>query len=321
MTFSARSALLSVFALAALPLALGCSAKTDASSDPSSEEDDLSGTTYGDLMDTLTGADLDRWVAVKASLEKGFENICGDTLCSGDYSNLTTVRLKCSSTSVSKKLKACTWTLGGNIDYVDGATGKLTGDDRVWACPVTVSGTAKTMLDTLTAAGDKALQTPLASGKSFYDGLTTCFEGVVGNAPPTSTKTFYAELGDYLWNTGDPGGDAWEATKNTLNAQFQDVCGDTFCEGDFSDYSGLRFSCAVNANTKKVSRCTWTFAAAEMDVDAKGAIQSTIKNARCYVNVNALETDLRTALSGADPIHAKLPGQTTSIYDALVGCL
>ena len=314
------SALLSILALAALPLAIGCAASTDTSADPAAEEDDLSGTTYGDLMETLSGPDLDRWVAVKASLQKGFDNICGDTICSGDYSNLTTVRLKCSSTSVSKKLKACTWVLGGNIDYVDGATGKLTGDDRVWACPIAVSGTAKTMLDTLTKAGDKALQTPMASGKSFYDGLTDCFSGVVGNVPPSSTKTFYSELGDYLWSTGGDA-DGWHNITSTLNKQFDDVCGDSFCEGDFSDYSGLRFSCAINANTKKVSRCTYTFAAAELDVDAKGAIQSTIKNDRCYVDVNATQTDFITALSVADPLNAKLPGKTTSIYDALVGCL
>lgn len=313
-----------ICSLFALPLlfTVACGSSDSSSNDVTPEEDDLTATTYGDLMTTLSGADLDRWVAVKASLQKGFDNICGDTLCSGDYSNLTTVRLECSSTTVAKKMKACTWVLGGNIDYVDGTTGKLTSDARVWACPITVSGTAKTMLDTLTAAGDKALQTPLASGKSFYDGLTDCYEGVVGNAPPaTPAKVFYEELGDYLWNTGDPGGDAWDATKSTLNSQFYDVCGDTFCEGDFSDYSGLRFSCAVNLNTQKVSRCTWTFAAAQLDIDSKGAIQSTIKNDRCYVEVNATQTDFRNALSGADPLNAKLPGKTTSIYDALVGCL
>jgi hypothetical protein len=42
---------------------------------------------------------------------------------------------------------------------------------------------------------------------------------------------------------------------------------------------------------------------------------------RCNIDVGAPASALATALSGEDPLHAKLPGKTTSIYDALVGCL
>ncbi|MDB4945062.1 MAG: hypothetical protein JWP97_4596 [Labilithrix sp.] len=312
-------AMSSLLVLAA-PFAAGCTAETGASGDAASTESDLT-TTYGDLLETLQGADYDRWIAVRSSLAHGFDNICGDTICSGDYSNLTTVRIACASTTTSKKLKDCAWVLGGNIDYVDGRTGKITGDARVWTCPITTGSTAKTMLDVLSKAGDNALQTPLpGTSKSFYDGLVDCFSGVVGAPPPAGDKSFYADLGEYLSGTDEAAAAAWRETERTLNTQFDDVCGDTFCEGDYSDISGLRFTCAVNRNTQRVSRCTWSFAGASLSVDTKGVLKADTMTRRCTVEIGATQTALRAAL-GSDPLNATLPGKTTSIYDALVGCL
>src|SRR5262249_21339007 len=131
------------------PLA-GCAAPPG--EDVSETEDAL--TTYGDLSSTLEGTDLDRWYAVRTALKQGFNRICGDTICSGDYSNLATVRITCSSTGVARKMKDCAWVLGGSIEYVDGRTGKLTSDARVFTCKIPVAGTATTMLSALADAGD-----------------------------------------------------------------------------------------------------------------------------------------------------------------------
>ena len=35
----------------------------------------------------------------------------------------------------------------------------------------------------------------------------------------------------------------------------------------------------------------------------------------------ASASELVRALSGTDPLYAPLPGKTTSLYDALIGCL
>ncbi len=314
--FTPVASLLFVMAAAVV----GCAAPAE---EDVSENADALSTTYDDLWSTLEGADLDRWYAVRTALKNGFDRVCGDTICSGDYSNLATVRLTCSSTTKARKMKDCVWVLGGSIDYVDARSGKVTSDPRVFTCKIPVGGTAKTMLATLAAAGDDALHTPLpATGKSFYDGLVDCFSGVVGAPPPApSDKTFYTELGDWAWQASTDQGVAWFETQHRLASGFDQICGDTFCEGDYPDITALRFACSVNLNTKRVSRCSWTFAAADTSVGAQGAITATTTTKRCTVEIGAKATDLMTALSGPDPLNATLPGKTTSIYDALVGCL
>jgi hypothetical protein len=219
--------------LSCVAVLAGCAAPVSPSPDDVGESEDALRTSYGELIETLGDGDLDRWIDVRSKLVAGFDRICGDTICSGDYSNLTTVRLACSSTRSALKMKDCLWVLAGNIDYVDGRTGKLTSEARTFACHVPVASNAKTFLAGLQAAGDGALDAPIpGTGKSFYDALTTCFEGVVAAPPPASTKTFYLELADHQWNASPEAGAAWSSTKAQLAKAFDDVCGDTFCEGD-----------------------------------------------------------------------------------------
>lgn len=305
-------------------LSLGaCAAPTSApgSDDVESSEDELR-TSYGNLLETLGEADLDRWMAARSSLAAGFDRICGDTICGGDYSNLTTVRITCSSTTKARKMKDCAWVLGGSIDEVDGRTGKIVTTARAFTCKVPVASSAKSMLDVLSAAGDDALNASLpGTGKSFYDALVSCFSGVVGPAPIAQTSTFYSELGEYSWNVGETEGLAWNATQRALAESFDDACGDSFCEGEYSDFTPLRLACSVNENTKRVSRCTWSFVAANASVDSRGAVVAETATKRCNIEVGASATAFAAALAGGDPLYANLPGKTTSIYDALIGCL
>jgi hypothetical protein len=320
MTFARATGLFaSLPFLAATVSALAGCAATPVDDDISQSEDAL--TSYGDFFTTLEGNDLDRWVAIRSALKNGFDRICGDTICSGDYSNLATVRLTCSSTSKARKMKDCSWVLGGSIDYVDGRTGKITTDARVFACKIPVATSAKAMLGALEAAGEDAINTPLpGTGKSFYDGLVDCFDGVIGGPPPAeAAKTFYAELGEWSWENAD--GLAWSQTTRRLADGFHDICGDSFCEGDYPDITPLRFVCSVNLSTKRVSRCSWSFAAADTSVGARGAIEANTTTKTCTIEIGAQASDLASALSGPDPLNAKLPNKTTSIYDALVGCL
>lgn len=306
-------------ALAALAALSGCA---QGPTDEDVAESEAALTTYGDLWSTLEGDDLDRWWSVRSALVRGFDRICGDTICSGDYSNLTTVQLSCSSTSKARKMKDCAWVLGGSIELVDGRTGKISSDARVFTCKIPVAGTAKRLLDTLETAGDDALFTPLpGTGASFYDGLVDCFDGVMGAPVSPVAKNFYAELGDWLWETDYEQGLAWFETERRLAHGFDQICGDTFCEGEYPDVVPLRFACAVNRNTKRVSRCSWSFAAAELSVDRRGSIVESTATKHCSVDVRAQASDLLAALAGDDPLNAPLPGKTTSIYDTLIGCL
>ncbi|AKV00653.1 hypothetical protein AKJ09_07316 [Labilithrix luteola] len=320
MTFSRSLGYSAVLPLALAIAGTGCAGTTDSSDDAVSSEDALK-TSYSDLSEALSEGDYTRWIDVKHALVKGFDNVCGDTFCEGDFSNLTSVRLACSATTKAKKMKDCTWVFGGSIEYVAPASGAITSDAHTWSCKIPVNTTSKKFLDTLAAPGDDVIHRALpGTDKSFYDALVDCFDGVVGNLPPTSTEGPFVEMKDFLWNGGGDGS-AWMDTTRKLAKGFDDVCGDTFCEGDYSDIEALGFACAVDGAANKVRSCTWTFALANTEVDSKGSVVSDAILKSCSVKLYANPSTLVSALAGDDPLHARLPGKTTSIYDSLVGCL
>ncbi len=278
-------------------------------------------TRYDEFPAVLSESEFERWSTARGTLIKGFDRICGDTICSGDFSNLSTLELTCSATSKMKKVKDCVWVLGGSIGYVDGRTGALSTEPRVFTCHIPVAGTANELLSTLTQAGDDALNAPLANGASFYDGLTKCFEGVVGQPPPASTGTVYRDLAEQLWEVDADQGAQWSQVERALARSFDDVCGDTFCEGDYNNIALLDFSCAARATTGRVRTCRATFGLAATQVSARGALSTNTTTRTCDVSVHAPRAALLSALSGPEPLRASLPGKTSSIYDALVDCL
>ena len=99
------------------------------------------------------------------------------------------------------------------------------------------------------------------------------------------------------------------------------MCGDTFCEGDYSDIGLVDFSCAVRSRTSRVKSCRLTFGMVATAVTSRGALTSDTATRTCDVAIDASQSDLITALSGDDPLRAPLPNRPTSIYDALIGCL
>ena len=277
-------------------------------------------TRYADLSETLDANDLERWSAAQASLARGFDDVCGDTFCEGDFNNLTSVRLSCTSTVAAKKMKACTWILGGSLAEVDAATGAITSDARVFTCPVPVRGSATTFLRSLEAAQDDVIHAALpGTSTSFYDALVDCFAGMVGRSPPSATRPF-VDLGATL-QSDEASWSAWTKATHALVDVFEDICGDTFCEGDYPDISPLGFTCAVDSRTALVSTCAWSFALADTSADALGAVDARTSTATCTFPVDAPVADFVAALSVADALHATLPGKTPRIYDALGDCL
>jgi hypothetical protein len=324
--------LLSLSSLTLITIAVvtaGCSAASRASEPGAEPVDGIENplrTSYGDLRTTLEGPDLDRWESVRASLVAGFDHICGDTICSGDYANLATVRVACSSTTIARKLEDCVWVMGGSLAHVDPTSGAVTSSPRTFECHVPVAGNARRLLDTLEAAGANALHTPLpGTGASFYDALVTCFAGV--HAPPAPSPSpspspiAFLELSDILAEQDETTRAAWTTSKEQLAASFDDVCGDTFCEGDYPDIAALGLACAVDRDAGKVTHCDWSFAAAEVSVGPRGRLAAHAATKHCEVAIDAPTPAFLAALGGGDPLHAALPGKATSIYDALVGCL
>jgi hypothetical protein len=288
-----------------------------------SGEADATANPYASLGERLSESDLDRWITARADLRKDFADVCGDTFCGGDYSNLTTVALDCSATKAGT-VNQCTWVIAGSIEYVDGATGAITVDPRVFACPIPVHTKTTAFLDALgpVATGQEghAIRATIpGTGASFYDALAQCFANVVGGPPPPSTGTEYRELVEHLNEQGDflPW---WQARRRLVDA-FDDACGDTFCEGDYGDISALGLACAVDEAHGTVPSCTWTFAGSYFTITTKGRVSAHDRTWSCPIAIDARVDALVATLSGDDPLHTALPGKTTSLMDALVDCL
>lgn len=303
--------------LAAL-LAAAVGVSTSGCSATDSETEDATATSYGAMGERLSDADFERWIELRARLQRNFADVCGDTFCGSDYSNLTSVSLECSATKAGT-VNSCTWVFGGSIEYVDGKTGSRSVDARSFVCPIAVHMKAGAFLDALLDEEDSIKVAMPSTDQSFYDGLATCFSGVVGKPPPASTGTQYQELVDYLNETSDffP----WWQARRRINQAFDDACGDTFCEGDYTDISGLALACAVDTTSVKVSACSWSFIGNYNSITTKGKVSAHPKKFICQIPVDAPVDAFVTALSGADPLDVKLPGKQTSLNDALIDCL
>lgn len=296
------------FALALLVLPMGCdSTAVDA------DEADATGTTYYEMTSRLSSADLARWDFFRAGLLKSFDNVCGDTYCSGDYSNLTTVGLVCSITQANY-VKECNWTLGGSIEYVDGKTGAFTVDARMFPCTIPVKTKFDAFMNALDDGGEDSVKWDLpGTGQSFYDGIGACLAGVVGKAPPPNTGSTYLELADY--------NDAWIFTRRDLNDAFEQSCEGTFCEGTYANIAPLRAACATSTTSGQVTGCKWSFAAANFKVTTKGKVSASTKLYQCPLSVKADAATFIQSLSTPDPLHVTLPGGTTTLFTQLDACL
>lgn len=146
--------------------------------------------------------------------------------------------------------------------------------------------------------------------------------GLSSAAVAQSAARQYVDTSAYLTSEADI--NAWYQLVSTLNQQFDDVCGDTFCEGDYSNIQSLRFRCSVDNRNGVIGECVWVFAASNEDINpTTGAITVDAQSFTCRVPL-APRTTLSAflaALSGPDPLRAPLPKSTRSIYDGLADCL
>lgn len=117
--------------------------------------------------------------------------------------------------------------------------------------------------------------------------------------------------------------EAWYGGMVNLRVGFDDACGDTFCEGDYSNLQPLRLRCSADAATHVISRCQWTFAASNETVNAStGQIKVIAPIFRCRILVAPRTTvsELAMAWSGPNPLRAPIPRTGRSVYDALGDC-
>jgi hypothetical protein len=128
----------------------------------------------------------------------------------------------------------------------------------------------------------------------------------------------------YEYFTSDAQFEAWDAITAQLVRNFDDICGDTFCEGDYSNIQSLRYRCSVEQATGRIASCVWIFAGSYEEIAAgNGRIDVTSQVWTCPTPLARGTTIdvLLDALAGDSPLRATLPGTTTTIYDGLVECI
>lgn len=146
-------------------------------------------------------------------------------------------------------------------------------------------------------------------------GLSLCT--VLATAAPE-----YVDAVNYPGN--EQGWEAFYGLERRLVKDFDDICGDTYCEGEFSNLQALRYRCSVRQADSLIGECVWTFAGSNAAID--GATGKVMVDARTWACRTPLapQTPIATfysALSVARPMLATLPATTTTIHEGLSNCL
>ncbi|WP_426749626.1 hypothetical protein [Myxococcus sp. Y35] len=141
-------------------------------------------------------------------------------------------------------------------------------------------------------------------------------------ASESNVTSQYVDASSYVTSEGDI--EAWFQLRYNLKQNFDDICGDTFCEGDYSNIESLRFRCSVETTTGQIGQCVWVFAASNEEVSpTTGAVTVDAQTWSCQVPLapNTTFQAFLTALAGTSPLYATLPGTQTTIYQGLGDCL
>lgn len=137
------------------------------------------------------------------------------------------------------------------------------------------------------------------------------------------TRAPYVDASTYLVDD-DLQYEAWFHLRRQLARNFDDICGDTFCEGDYTNIQSLRYTCSVHRGSGRIGSCGWAFAASDDTVVAlTGRIDSQPAAWLCtspIVRGTTIEAFL-DALQGDEPLYATLPMSERTLYDGLVDCL
>jgi hypothetical protein len=154
-------------------------------------------------------------------------------------------------------------------------------------------------------------------------------------APQAKTETsdtFVSADQFYMTNALHQGTEPFDfyGAVHGLEKQFDFICGDTFCEGEYSNLRPLDLDCSVNEATQLVASCVWTFAGSYTDVDVTTGhieVQSAVKTCDLgFVgNAKTLATFLRQAsrpgkgrFEGLREV--KIPGRDKALMEVLTDC-
>lgn len=133
----------------------------------------------------------------------------------------------------------------------------------------------------------------------------------------------YVEMQEYLptWQEQD----AWWNVRYALKREFNDVCGDTFCSGEYTNIEALNYRCSVNASTGLIGECVWVFAASGEEVDpntGKVVVKPRVWQCVSPLAPSTSAQELAAALTNnSRPMQVTLPRTRTNLHESLIDCL
>ncbi|MCU0684534.1 MAG: hypothetical protein MUF34_20195 [Polyangiaceae bacterium] len=216
-------------------------------------------------------------------------------------------------------MKECVWTFGGSYGVVDGPSGAVRVRATPFACRFPVEAKASTFLATLSESDDPLYEPLPGQSASVASVLSDCLRSP-GDLPTVPAGT-YVDVNDVL---GDDDFLRFFEARRALADHFEELCGDSFCEGEYSSIEPLQLRCSVDPQKGTLGGCAWAFAAASSPhiMPESGAVRAQRQTFVCPLPVKGTVEALLSALDGAaDPLFAPLPGGTASVYDALIDCL
>jgi len=131
-------------------------------------------------------------------------------------------------------------------------------------------------------------------------------------------------------------GSDYETALQALTDGFNEVCPDTFCEGDYSNLMSMGMTCSVKISTNEMVACTWAFVGTAPEVDPNtGAIDNQYRTLTiCKIDVAGVPVqDFLDTINGkskrmnadgtpvAEGIESVFVGKKASVYDQLTECL
>ncbi|TYT27197.1 hypothetical protein FZO89_13515 [Luteimonas viscosa] len=134
---------------------------------------------------------------------------------------------------------------------------------------------------------------------------------------------------DYIDITGylqtDAQYEAWFNLTRGLRRGFDEICGDTFCEGEYSNIQSLRYLCSVHRVSGRIGMCSWTFAASHEEIaptNGRIGVERAFWQCRTPLPSGTTIEQLLAALGDEDePLYAPLPGTQRTMMDGLIDCL
>jgi hypothetical protein len=153
--------------------------------------------------------------------------------------------------------------------------------------------------------------------------LGLCGTPSARSANAVSTTATYVDMYDYLptWQQQD----AWLNLQYALKRDFDSVCGDTFCSGEFTNIEALRYQCSVNRSTGVIGECIWTFAASDESVNpdtGKVVVNPRIWQCRSPLAPYTHAEELIQALGDTNrPLSRPLPRSNQTLHYSLSDCL